>query len=435
MKKTIIIAILLVSLILTACGGSSGGIGSQRDYYVGTAGVEAKFQTGSPPSRLYYYESSPDDNIFDIFVDIHNQGSSFTKGGVYLSGYDPSMIKITGIDIQKTSGNWNNCGVSLGFNQNLFAGGNLEDYFGEGGNFWKGVSGAIDCVDSGVSGTYYDDTNWETSIRDIGELTKTPWLEGVGLDITRNGDGASFGLKIGDDFDIKYLNHGTGLLVIMSGMSFSWYNGREYLLRPNTLDYPGGEMTTEAFEVKVENWPEGLDKLDKVPFLLTNCYLYTTFANEMVCIDPAPFEDRPKVCRSTTITRTDGQGAPVAITKIEPEPTKNKVIFDIEIKNMGRGQIFDMGQMNLCGPYGPGTLTRKELNKVYILDARIGEQQLQCTPDRMTPIELVNGIRNIRCIYNIDYQSVKTAYETPLVIELGYGYQETSQANVQIKRV
>jgi len=424
-------------LLFASCGTSSTKNNIERDYYTGADGVTANFQRNSPPAKTYYDEDTPDDNVFDIFVDIHNGGSSFSKGGVYLSGYDPSMIKIKGIDIEKTGGNGGDCDVSFGFNKNLFDVNSVEDYFGEGGQFWKGFSGSFDCQDSGVSSYYTDDTNWGTAIDDLGELTGYEFLDNVGLTYDHNGDAGLENLRLsfGDDFDIKYLNHGTGLLILMSGMSFSTYNGREYLLRPDTIDYPGGERITEGFEVKVDNWPQGLDELSNVPFLLTNCYLYTTFSNTMVCIDPAPYEDRPKVCTATTVTSPKGQGAPVGITKIITEPTKNKVIFDIEIKNLGSGQIFDFGKMTRCGPYSPGKLTRSELNKVHILDARIGEQQLECTPSRGTAIEIVDGVRNIRCEYNIDYQTVKTAYQTPLIIEIGYGYQEISEARMQIKRI
>jgi hypothetical protein len=75
------------------------------------------------------------------------------------------------------------------------------------------------------------------------------------------------------------------------------------------------------------------------------------------------------------------------------------------------------------------------LNKVYVLDARIGDQHLDCTPNRGDGIRLVNGQGNVRCEYDLEYLTAKSAYETPLIVELGYGYSTTMTRRVTFKRV
>ncbi|MGE0793165.1 MAG: hypothetical protein AB7V77_03240 [Candidatus Woesearchaeota archaeon] len=427
-KIILIMMLLIIGLFFTSCGEENY---QETDYYVGSEGVEALFRPNSPPSKVYYYEDTPDDNFFDILVEVHNKGTSYTKGGVYLSGYDPSMIKIEGIDIQKTGGDYGDCNVQLGFTSNPFPAGNSNNVLS---GFWNAFAGSFDCQDEGVAGYYSDPNVWGVEIDNLGDFLGEEF-EGVAITYDNGGGYPQFGLNIEGEYGIDYMNHGKGLLIMFSGMSFNWYNGRQYLLKPDTIDYPGGERTTEEFNVQIYSWQKGLDRIKNQPFLMTNCYLYTTFANEMVCIDPSPYEERTKVCTSKPIYSSSGQGAPVAVTKIVPEPTKTKILFDITIENIGNGIIFDPGYMNKCGPYGPGLLKTNELNKVYLLDVRIGNQQLVCDPDRGEGVELVNGKRDIRCTYYIDYQSVKSTYETPLVIELGYGYQETSIANVEIKRV
>ncbi len=422
--KLIFVALLLITMMFTSCDRTSSSGSFNREYYVGTEGVEASFQRNSPPSKLYYHEDFPEDNVFQIHVDVINKGSSHSKGGIYLTGYDPSKIKIEGIDIDKTTGNWNDCDIGFAL------GGTLDSW----DSFWKGFQGSINCVDRGVSTYYQDDDNWGFSIEELGQKLGIKLLEDVKIDFNQINGQDTYNLNFGDNFQIDALNHGAGLLVLMSGMSFNWYNGREYLLNGNTIDYPGGERTIESFEGTISNWPEGLNKMN-APFQLVNCYLYSTFMNVNVCIDPEPYDERKKVCSPGTHTFSNGQGAPVGITKVETISTKSKVVFHIEIKNLGDGQVFNIGSMTKCGPYSPGRLTQRELNQVYILDARVGDQQLKCTPDRGRAIDMVDGSAIVDCTYLIDYGTVKSAYETPLIVELGYGYQEIDIANMEVIKI
>jgi len=424
-QKAIVVLLIIMMITLTSCNmiSTSKQANPNANYYTGIKGVDARYQAGSPPRKMYYYEEAGEENEFELFIDVQNNGPSYTKGGLYISGYDPSMIQIKGIDIKKSAVGWDDCSINFGLNQAAVT-----------GNFWKSFTGSFLCDDSGVSGFYDNDKNFGGSISDLGLLFGIPELNDVSIDYGHSQTGNSLSLGFADSFNLKYLNHGAGLLILFSGLSFERYNGREYLLRPNNHDFPGGEFSAEMFEGKIVNWPQGLDRVKNVPFLLTNCYLYTTYSNEMVCIDPDPYDDRTKVCTPRTIT-SSGQGSPVAITKIAQEGTKKKIIFDIEVQNKKGGQVFDMGYMERCSPYHPSRLTRQQLDKVYITDARIGEQNLKCTPNKGEGVRLMNGIGRIRCEYYIDYQTVKSAYETPLILELSYGYSTTSKTQMEIKRV
>lgn len=428
-KLSILIVLIMISLALTSC--KPGASSSSNEYFKGTIGVMANYQVGSPPNRINFYSDTPSENIFNLYVDIHNRGSSNTRGGVYISGYNPYMIKIDGIDIQKTTGGWGDCDVDVGFGSNPFGAGNDGNAFGEGGSFWKALSGSLDCPQGSFN--YVDDTNWNVNLNNLGDFLGESF-EGVSFDFNR-GDG-TFGLSMPDGFNIQTFNRGVGMLVMMSGIDFTNYGGREFMLRPNSRDYPGGERITEAFAVKIENWPkEGLDNIPEVPFLLTNCYLYATYFAEPICIDPSPEENVPKACTSRTIASKQGQGAPVAVTKVDTINTRTTAMFDITIENVGGGRVFNMGYMSACSPYAPTRITSQYLNKVYLLDARIGDQQLKCNPDRGSPIELLNGKRQITCSYKIDYQTVRSAYSVPLVLEFGYGYEQTTRANTRIVRI
>ena len=56
------------------------------------------------------------------------------------------------------------------------------------------------------------------------------------------------------------------------------------------------------------------------------------------------------------------------------------------------------------------------------------------TPDNRI-IKLRDGRGMITCRYDMEYQTAKSAYRAPLVLELWYGYSETQRRNVHIKRV
>jgi len=162
----------------------------------------------------------------------------------------------------------------------------------------------------------------------------------------------------------------------------------------------------------------------------------------MVCIDPDPNSDVRKVCTPKSKTWSGGNGAPVAITSIEQENTPRKIIFRINVKNIGRGTVYDPGKLEKCSPYYPGRVTPEDLNIVYLGDVRIGQTGLRtsahggmsCYPEviRLDP-NTKSG--SVTCTYPIEFTQLKSAYETPLVVELWYGYSETEKRNIAVKRV
>ncbi|MCA9477646.1 MAG: hypothetical protein KC535_00685 [Nanoarchaeota archaeon] len=430
-KKLFLISLLAIMLVLTSCSGIPFSRTSSKsqtgNYYQGTDGVIMRFSDATtPPSRMYYYEGgSIDDNAFQVMVDVHNIGASWTKGALYVSGYDPYMINFDEIDIQKGSA-WSDCTFDIS-------------------SFLNGGFASANCAGVSLSGG--TDGRFEISTRDLGHIFG--WddsiLSGLGLTVSSTGSGSySVNANLDSLIDADVYNLGRGLIIAMSGLSLTQYNGLNYnglqtgagILAPDGPDFPGGEMNTVVFNGEVDNWPQGLDQTDKpITFLVTNCFLYTTYATPQVCIDPAPYDQGVKVCTPRPTTFNGGNGAPVAITSIEQENTRTKVLFEINIQNVGGGTVMDLGSMERCSPYYPGRLTTQDLNNVYIIDARIGGQHLDCTPDRWDPIKLVNGQATARCEYNMEYATAKSAYETPLIIELGYGYSTTMKRSTTIKRV
>jgi hypothetical protein len=61
-------------------------------------------------------------------------------------------------------------------------------------------------------------------------------------------------------------------------------------------------------------------------------------------------------------------------------------------------------------------------------------QRLDCTPNDYIRLNPDTGEGIITCMYNIPYSGLRSAYETPLVVELWYGYSKTREKKVYIKR-
>ncbi|MBN1175205.1 hypothetical protein JXA48_01035 [Candidatus Woesearchaeota archaeon] len=445
MKYTkILIAILLVTtLALSACsaGDMFSGAGRKqtadpnRNYYTGTQGVTMMFSDpSSPPSRMYYHsDASPDDNVFDVIVDLHNEGTAYTLGALYISGYDPSMIELydeegQALSIIEYGADWGDCLIDVGFSGNAV-----------GGSFWNSISGAWNCAGMGVSGHRNSADDWGFKVNSLSPFldlvgVESNFLDGISLAYDSNPGGDHLSLGFDDDFNFEYLNHGRGMIIYLEGINFRQYNGLEYRLKPDLADYPGGERDSILFRGEIRNFPQGLDQAE-VPIMVTNCYLYATYAAPQVCIDPDPFSQERKVCYPQRITYNKGTGAPVKITSIEQVDSSNKgTTFVINIDNVGGGTVYDATHIEQCSPYYPIRPTTRVYNKVYLTDVRIGNQHLTCTPDRWDGVRLDNGHGEVRCHYDYNFQRIGSAFQTPLIVEVAYGYAETMKRTMTVKK-
>jgi len=98
MKKIYLIIIALVLVISTGCARRAGvePRGGQEEIYRGTEGLEMRFITNMPPSRLY------DTSSLNILLELENKGTydlSGSKCWLYVSGFNDRIIR--GIDKEK----------------------------------------------------------------------------------------------------------------------------------------------------------------------------------------------------------------------------------------------------------------------------------------------------------------------------------------------
>jgi len=422
-QKVLIFAIIFFSLFLASCDIASNP--KTDDYYVGSQGVEVNFLANSPPANLYFYgDGDVEENSFTIDVDLHNEGASLTKGAVFVSGYDPGMIHVDGVEPLQSG--VKDCTFDI-------------SSIGTGGLY-----GFVDC-----HGSHFETTpnSWEVELNDIGEtLNKygigwntSKYLSDLDVSFGDDAQGSegggyfNFGFDNPVSVDYDSYNHGKRLLIYLPSFNIDFHFGQEYILPADDYNYPGGGIDYKTFNAQIVDWPLGLDETT-VPFMITNCYVYTTYASPTVCIDPEPYTETRKVCTPGETSLRGTQGAPVAITNIRQENTKTKAIFEITVSNVGNGQVYDLGYFARCNPYNTERVTEQHLDVVYLADVRIGKDHLDCNIDNRR-IKMRDGTGKIVCTYDYRYVPSKNAYQTPLTMELWYGYSDSTERNVRIKKV
>ena len=102
-KYGLLIIAILFSFMLSSCTSTQSpeakGDVPSSSRIGGSGSVEISFVDGFPPNNIYIDPSQPSSNEFEFIVNIQNRGS-FPKtdegslnGKLYLTGYDPSLIK------------------------------------------------------------------------------------------------------------------------------------------------------------------------------------------------------------------------------------------------------------------------------------------------------------------------------------------------------
>ena len=206
---------------------------------------------------------------------------------------------------------------------------------------------------------------------------------------------------------------------------------------------PNGGQDILSFTGKII--PENLNVEKYEPTLLaTACYYYLTIAGPSVCIDPNPYSTikEKKVCEVQDTTLSN-QGAPVAVTKIDEEAFATKTQFKITIKNVGNGDVLKADAANnKCDPFGTQKIQRDDIDKVNLMWVKVSDKALMCGPFAESNVKstgglvrLINGEGFVICeMPNSEYGNKISAYTTPLLIQLSYGYRNTIEKKIQIKQ-
>ncbi|RMF55274.1 hypothetical protein D6745_02550 [Candidatus Woesearchaeota archaeon] len=250
----------------------------------------------------------------------------------------------------------------------------------------------------------------------------------------------------GDPVDIMVEFSNKGTYDITNGQGYFYLTGFDDRYFPHlsydntrTFEAPGisefnpyGDIygTVSFREDRVEI-PQEVPYFDQT-FKVTACYYYETYATPKVCIDTDYTNTiQDKVCEVHDLSLAGGQGAPVAITRIEENIIGQRVQFKIFFKNLGGGEVFYKGS-------GPGGITnchtdllRDEYNKLSLEEARLAENTLTCKPDEIRLDERGEGYIYCYCETCLDFGE---NYETLLTLRLGYGYRDSIYTNMRIIR-
>lgn len=174
------------------------------------------------------------------------------------------------------------------------------------------------------------------------------------------------------------------------------------------------------------------------------CYPYQTLLSTTVCVDSDPNDQNYRVesCESGELLSFSDQGAPVAITAIEPRyvlvPASGGVgyalraEYEVTVRNLGSGTVFAP-----VSPEGMGALcsfadVRGKVNRIAI-EARLGQHELECLPE---VVELINDEGSVSCRLPADgLLRPKSNYEAALSVALNYTYIETLSKQIEARRV
>lgn len=163
----------------------------------------------------------------------------------------------------------------------------------------------------------------------------------------------------------------------------------------------------------------------KTNIMITACYNYQTKATLPVCIIPNMDEyvKGTSTCKIEP-TSLSTQGAPVAVTYIEPSMSNEQLQFLIHIANVGKGVIIKEDHLNDC-PTNIGLTDIDEL----VIEARISALgYAECTNNGR--VKLIDGKGVALCYLPKGFGTY--SYTTEMEIVLNYGYSTSINKQIEV---
>ncbi len=176
----------------------------------------------------------------------------------------------------------------------------------------------------------------------------------------------------------------------------------------------------------------------------TACYPYQTILGTSVCVDTDVYETGKgrKACTVKDMVFSEGQGAPVTITKIEtrmlPDVDTNTVKphFVIYIENKGNGEVVNLDKVDTA--CSSEALNYTDFNAINLI-VSLSDKNLNCNVGGVASESIEIRLRGkedmVRCTLNEGVDIGRDAYMTPLKIELNYGYTFTISKGIIIEKV
>jgi hypothetical protein len=235
--------------------------------------------------------------------------------------------------------------------------------------------------------------------------------------------------SLASKIDLKYDSQQSSIIKNLENNNYlSQLEGKGYV-------YPDGNYDTIMLGRGTTNEIKGNFETSKTSLFAEVCYPYKTEFVKQVCVDTDIGDRglRKQVCSAETMTFSDGQGAPVAITKIEPKmiPYGNFVEpqFTITVENVAKGiakewKLQSEGDLSVCS--GDARLN------VLTMNAKMSGEDLICEPKE---IILKGGVGTATCRFDTNEITLSTSnFLTTLEIELQYTYSQMYSKPFTVQR-
>ncbi len=270
-----------------------------------------------------------------------------------------------------------------------------------------------------------------------------------------------------DVFDLpREVNENENIPLVVKVENKGPYESSGYLVVSTEGDYMGvkgyDNHVSVAFQLKgktimndiddfeifnIPLYAKNLDPLSEVHdtyLTMYTCYGYKGLAYADVCVDPDPYDvgDAEKACKvQTSISLSEGQGGPVVIDRIEPKMLiEGDIIrpqFKIYIQNRGRGTVIQKNSLaQVCSKDSLDVTTYNtlSLSEVEISGRKLSAGQIECIP---RVLQLKKEQDFVTCTINSGSGISRNmlAYESPLKIQIDYGYTESITKEISIKKI
>ena len=435
-KKIILVISIVLLLVLAGCeGGKIFGKKQDKrpitdaDIRKGTDGLDMEFLTNAPPERVF------EDGRFPISLRLKNEGATdiIDDNKVKLVlGFETSYVNMDIEGKTCTEDEVEECDDG----SEVVTGLCNEDVFLE-----KTGDVCTDWIDTGCTEDRVEECDDGSEVV-TGLCNEDVFLEDVFLEKTGDVCTDWIGTECTED-RVEECDDGTD---VVTGLCKDILKATGELCRieikGKSIYSPVGDeefiqVNPQAKKISAQS------ETHPSTIFATACYPYNTTLGTSVCIDTDIIDEvkGKKACNVKDLTFSEGQGAPVAITKIEtrmlPYADVNKVKphFIIFIENKGNGEVVNSSKLNLsCSSSG---LNYTDFNTITIT-ASLPQGDLKCSENvdtGPTAVRLREKEDIVRCTLEDGVDIGRDAYTAPLKIELNYGYTFTISKDIIIEKV
>jgi len=433
-KLFLILTFLAAIVLITGCS-NTGSYASQK-YYTGYNSLEMSFMTDSPPTTFYYDGTAvvgSQLNTIPINVQIQNLGSSDSYGAIFVHGFDPNIVSV-----QATGGSGNGISTGNGYN---YGSGSQSTFSGwmSGQNYAFNIGG-VPIGDTTLNfGMMSVNGQQAISFSTFGGSihNRADLFNSLGYTVGASAHGSGY---VGISSSVVGSRVGAILNPITKSMFglYGWTNTIQNIeLEGRNQENPSGEMNVLSFPATIISLPPSLEEF-RQRIMITSCFDYATHASAMVCIDPEPYSNVRKACTPNTVSLSGGQGAPVSVTSIEQRPGRGRTTFTINVKHTKKNTddiLYNYYSLYKCDP-ASGQIVKTtdknivEVGYVYLSDMDI---TMSCLPDQRIRLD-ESGNGQIVCSVQFPPGASTSAYESPMEIELWYGYSKTIYRDVIVHK-